>query len=257
MHDDTVTRPQHASSSVIVLTKSACSRVSDLLADTARDVDRRLATIYGRKRRGRSGDPLDGLIRTILSQNTSDVNSHRAFTTLREAFPTWQDVCMASESEISAAIGRGGLANVKAARIKAILEQIYAARGELSLEFLKDWGTQEALQYLLNFKGVGAKTAACVLTFYCGRDVFPVDTHVFRVARRLGWLEPGTTPERAHKVLQERIPSEVVYQLHLNMVQHGRKICRPQRPACGECPLGDICAYPEQNNGSRKSNAGF
>ncbi len=228
-----------------------------LFADAARDVDRRLAGIYGHKRRGRARDPLGGLIRTILSQNTSDVNSHRAFTALREAFPTWEDVRKAPESAISLAIGHGGLANIKAARIKAILHQIYVERGQLSLDFLNDWSPQEALQYLLHFKGVGPKTAACVLTFYCGRDVFPVDTHVLRIARRLGWLDGRTTPERAHEILQEKIPSEVVYQLHLNMVQHGRKICLPRRPRCEECPLGDICPYPQENSRASRNNTGF
>ena len=231
--------------------------MSRLLTDAARDVDRRLAGIYGRKRRRRAGDPLDGLIRTILSQNTSDVNSHRAFTALKEAFPAWEDVRVAPQAAVSAAIGSGGLANVKAARIRAILEQIQADHGEMSLALLLDWDPDEALAYLLRFKGVGPKTAACVLTFYCGRNVFPVDTHVFRVARRLEWLDGRATPEAAHGVLQREIPPEIAYQLHLNMVQHGRRLCRPQKPKCGECPLNDICRYPTDSGPARRQRAGF
>lgn len=228
-----------------------------MFADAAEEVDRRLAGAYGHKRRRRAADPLDGLVRTVLSQNTTDINSHRAFVALKGVFPTWDDVRLAPETAISAAIGSGGIANVKAARIKVILERIQADSGKLSLAFLADWGSDKALQYLLRFKGVGPKTAACVLTFYCGQDVFPVDTHVFRIARRLGWLDGRATPESAHQVLQSAIPPEITYQLHLNMVQHGRRLCRPQRPKCGECPLNDMCQHATGNVTGRRQRAGF
>ena len=129
-----------------------------MLADAARDVDQRLEALHGRKRRSHRGDPLDGLVRTVLSQHTSDVNSHRAFVALRKAFPTWEGVRHAEAGDVAEAIGSGGLANIKAARIKAILDQVQADHGSLSLTFLKDMPQAEALGYLLGFPGVGPKT---------------------------------------------------------------------------------------------------
>jgi endonuclease-3 len=231
--------------------------VSHLLADTAREVDRHLERAYGRKTRRRAGDPLDGLIRTILSQNTSDVNSHRAFRALKQRFPTWQQARQASTAAVAEAIGSGGLANVKAVRIRAILDQIHQDRGELTLHFLRDLEPAEALEYLLGFSGVGPKTAACVLTFYCGCSVFPVDTHVFRIARRLGWLDGRATPETAHEALQGVVPPEIAYQLHLNMVQHGRRLCRPHRPRCQECPLADLCVQRPDRVSAAPRRSGF
>jgi endonuclease-3 len=206
-------------------------------------VDAALAKAYGPKPPRQRADPLDGLIGTILSQNTTDVNSHVAFASLKQRFPTWQEARRARTSSIAKAIERGGLANIKAERIKTILNQIHAERGELSLDFLCDLSMDEAAAYLRRFHGVGPKTAACVLVFNCGRPAFPVDTHVFRVASRLGWLTDKSTPESAHQQLQSAVPPELAYQLHLNMVAHGRRLCRPSDPKCSECPVRRYCRY--------------
>ena len=208
-----------------------------------REVDGLLEAYYGEKRWSGGGDPLDGLVGTILSQNTSDVNSHAAFRSLKARFPTWDQVLRAREASIARAIARGGLANIKAGRIKRILQQIARQRGSLDLTFLRDMPPEEAVQYLLQFHGVGRKTAACVLLFDCGRPVIPVDTHVFRVASRLGWLPERTTPDKAHDVLQALVPNDLIYQLHLNMVAHGRKLCRPSDPKCPECMIPAYCEY--------------
>ncbi len=206
-------------------------------------VDAALAGFYGPKPPRERSDPLDGLIGTILSQNTTDVNSHAAFAALKRRFPTWERARRARASTIAKAIERGGLANIKAQRIKDILHQIHAERGHLSLDFLRDLNMEEAGAYLRRFRGVGPKTAACVLVFNCGKPAFPVDTHVFRVAQRLGWLAEKSTPESAHEQLQAIVPPEIAHQLHLNMVAHGRRLCRPSNPKCFECPVRRYCRY--------------
>jgi len=219
------------------------ARVSQRLV---RQVDAALASRYGARKQCRHGDPLDGLIQTILSQNTTDVNSRAAFAALKRRFPDWETARRARTSAIAAAIERGGLANIKSGRIKAILQRLHEERGRVNLDFLRRWSAQKATDYLLGLPGVGRKTAACVLLFDLGEPAFPVDTHVFRVATRLDWLSPGADPDRAHDELAALVPRELHYQLHLNMVAHGRQVCRPGRPKCGECPLLAWCPYGQE-----------
>ena len=204
-------------------------------------VDRALARAYGRKRWSGGGDVLDGLIRTVLSQSTSDTNSQRAFESLKRRFPTWDSAASASAGPIEDAIRSGGLARQKAEVIKAILAAVERDRGEFALEFLADLPTDEAQAYLERFRGVGPKTVACVLLFDLGRPVFPVDTHVLRIAQRLGWVPPGCSAAAAHKLLAALIPPKLRYQVHLNLIAHGRAICHPRAPACSDCPIAAIC----------------
>lgn len=219
---------------------------------TIRQVDRALAARYGRKRWAGPGDPLCGLIRTILSQNTTAANSRAAFASLIQHFPTWDLAARASTAQIAAAIHHGGLARQKAAWIRDILQRIQTERGRLSLDFLAQMDPSAAMDYLRSFRGVGPKTAACVLLFELGVPVFPVDTHVFRVAGRLGWLPQAATPDSAHAILGKLVPPEACYQLHLNMVAHGRELCRPTRPRCSLCPLQRWCI--QRGAGRREPN---
>jgi endonuclease-3 len=203
-----------------------------------------LRQAYGPTRPPRRRDnPLDALIHTVLSQNTSDVNSDRAYATLRQRFPEWEDVHRVPLRQLIAAIRSGGLANIKAVRIKALLEEIWADQGHFDLSFLRDLSTEEVKAYLARFKGVGSKTIACVLLFGMGRPAFPVDTHVFRVTRRLGLLNGRFTPEKAQQVLEPRIPPGDRYALHLQLVQHGRQVCKAQRPLCASCVLARVCDH--------------
>jgi len=183
------------------------------------------------------------LVRTILSQNTSDANSDRSFARLRERFPTWDLVLGAEVAQVEAAIEPGGLARIKAPRIKKALAAILEERGELDLGFLKEIQIDEAKAWLVSLEGVGPKTAACVLLFSLGRPVLPVDTHVLRVSRRLGLVGPRTSAERAHEELGEVVPSEAVYDFHMNMVAHGRRVCHARRPDCGTCVLAPRCDF--------------
>jgi endonuclease III len=211
----------------------------------------RLQQCYGvRVPSPRSENPLHALIRTLLSQNTTAANSARAYASLRRSFPAWADVRRASVREVASALRPGGLADIKAVWIKAILEEIWEQQGHFNLSFLRDLSDAEAAAYLGRFRGIGAKTVACVLLFGLGRSAFPVDTHVFRVCRRLGLLNGVRTPERAQALLANRAPAESCYALHLHLVEHGRRVCTARRPDCGACVLGRLCAYARRAGGA-------
>ena len=188
-------------------------------------------------------DPLSELILTILSQNTADTNSGRAYESLRGRFPTWEDVLGADPADLAEAIHIGGLANIKAPRIQEILRQLQEERGSLSLDFLADIPVADAREYLTSLHGVGPKTAACVLLFALRKPVFPVDTHVHRVTRRLGLIPQKATPEKTGLLLEEMVPEEVYYPFHVNLIRHGRAVCKAGRPRCEACPIAQECDY--------------
>lgn len=202
---------------------------------------RRLNREYGPVRLSGRLPPLDELIATILSQNTTDSNSDAAFRELRRRFPDWDAVRRAPTRKIVAAIRCGGLAAQKATFIKAALERIVAERGELSLEFLKHMTVPAAMAYLRSFSGVGPKTAACVLLFACDMPVLPVDTHVHRVSRRLELIGPRDSAEKSHELLALAVPARRVLEFHLQVIRHGRQVCVARNPRCKECILLDLC----------------
>jgi len=206
---------------------------------------RLLRQAYGPREWKAGRDPLSTLIATVLSQNTSDANSHRAFSSLTAAFPTWEDVAEAEDTEIVRAIRIGGLGETKAARIKSILQQIKESRGSLDLRFLKELRPADAKEWLKGLPGVGPKTAGCVLLFSLGQPVLPVDTHILRVSRRLGLIDSRVNAEKAHDVLEDIIPPGQIYEFHLQMIEHGRKVCLSQRPRCRICPLQPVCPSAE------------
>jgi endonuclease-3 len=204
-------------------------------------VCRRLEKLYGPVEPPPQEPVLDELIATILSQNTSNVNSGPAFDELRRRFRDWEAVRRAPVARIARAIRRAGLSNVKAPRIKAILQRLYDERGELSLEFLHDLPTQDAVDYLSGLLGVGPKTVGCVLLFACRKPVLPVDTHVHRIGIRLGLIGPRVDAVRAHRELAAIVPERLVLDFHIQLIRHGRRICTARRPKCETCPLWDIC----------------
>jgi endonuclease-3 len=181
------------------------------------------------------------LVLTILSQNTSDTKSGRAFMRLVGRFPDWKLLMEAPAEEIEREIAVGGLAKQKAPRVKASLEAVWQARGSFDLEFLREMPLDEAKRWLRELKGVGPKTAACVLMFALGRPALPVDTHVHRVSQRLGLVPEKATAEKAHDILEAILVPEIVYAFHILLIKHGRRLCRAQRPHCLECPLLDGC----------------
>jgi endonuclease-3 len=186
-------------------------------------------------------DPIDMLIGTILSQNTSDANSGRAFASLKASFDSWEAVASAPSEHIAQVIKSGGLSQIKAVRIKQALEQIKKEQGRINLDSLKSMKMAEAEDYLMHLPGVGHKTASCVLLFSLGKPSLPVDTHVFRVAKRLGLIDSRVSIDKAHSLLQEQTPPSKVYQFHVHMIEHGRRICHARQPRCNRCILRGTC----------------
>ncbi len=198
---------------------------------------------YGVRRRPPGDDPLDELIGTILSQNTSDVNSGRAFEALKAAFPAWEAAMRAPVPRIAAAIRSAGLANIKAPRIRAVLRAIWEEQGHLDITWLRRRPPEEVRAWLGRFPGIGPKTVACVMLFSLGQPAFPVDTHVFRVGRRLGILDGASRPETAPAAFEAAVPPSHYYCLHVNMIRHGRQVCTALRPRCPACPLRRVCDF--------------
>lgn len=220
------------------------------MAETPRDLSAKALLVhelllkhYGEPPLRRPLDPLSELILTILSQNTADVNSGRAYRALRDRFPTWEAVLEADPTELARAIRIGGLANAKAPRIQQILRKLKEERGDLSLDFLERMSVAEARAYLLALPGVGPKTAACVLLFSLHKPAFPVDTHVYRVTQRLGLIPLKATPEKAGLLLEELVPQKAYYPFHINLIRHGRAICKAAKPRCEICPIAQVCDY--------------
>jgi len=178
---------------------------------------------------------------TVLSQHTSDLNTARAFGNLKRRFRNWRSVRDADPVELADAIRSGGLADTKSVRIQRILADIEEREGDIDLRRLNDLDDQEVERYLVSLPGVGPKTAACVLLFSMGRDAFPVDTHVHRLATRLGLIPPKTTAEQAHRLLLPGIAPELRYEFHMQLIKHGREVCKAARPLCNDCVLFDLC----------------
>jgi endonuclease-3 len=216
---------------------------SNSITDKALTIHELLLQEYGLRPWRPGRDPLATLVGTILSQNTNDLNRDRAFEQMRERFPTWEEVRDADPAELVEAIRPAGLANQKGPRIQNALQIITEQQGGLSLDFLADMEIEEARQWLTSIKGVGPKTAAIVLCFALGKPAFPVDTHVHRVTRRLGLIGAKTTRERAHTVLEELLPVEIYYPFHMNLIAHGRQVCKSQQPRCEVCALQEHCEY--------------
>lgn len=201
---------------------------------------------YGIPQREKDADPLDTLIQTILSQNTNDLNRDRAFQRLKDRFPRWGDVLHAKIGAIISAIRPGGLAGQKARRIQEILRWIQEREGRLSLSFLKGMDSEEIKDLIGGLKGVGPKTVHCLLLFGLGRDAFPVDTHILRIGKRIGFIPKKVDAVKAHSWMVPLIPKGKSLSLHLNLIRFGRSTCRARRPRCEECFLAEQCLYHSQ-----------
>ncbi|HLL71409.1 MAG TPA: hypothetical protein VK363_08250 [Pyrinomonadaceae bacterium] len=218
---------------------------SELSSDErpVRYIIQNLERAYGVPENSRRSDPLDMLVQIILSQATSDTNSRRTFAALKRRFPTWDAALRARESTIAHTIQSGGLANQKASVIKSLLRQIKQERGALDLTFLHDLAPEAAVNYLSQFRGIGPKTIACTLLFACRTEVFPLDTHIFRILRRVGLIPQKCTDRRAHEIMNALVPTGKFYSFHVNLIRHGRALCRPRDPLCERCPIVEYCDY--------------
>ncbi len=207
-------------------------------------------------------DPAHELTFTILSQHTSDHNSERAFRSLMRRFGDLYAVAAADVDDIQQAISGGGLAKVKAPRIKAVLNRILELNGDsLDLSFLGEMPMHDARAWLRQLPGIGPKSAGIILSFSLGMPAMAVDTHIYRVSQRLGFIGPKVSADKAHDILEAAMPPEDVYPFHAALITHGRKICKAQRPLCGDCvvnygcpsrdekatPAGAVHASPDAN----------
>ncbi|MBP7055637.1 MAG: endonuclease III [Candidatus Omnitrophica bacterium] len=229
----------------------------------------RLNKAYGKPKLFPRSDPVDEVIRTVLSQNTNDRNSLAAFAVLKKAFTSWDKTLAAPTQRIAHLIRHAGLSNIKARRIKEVLTEIKRREGRITLSGLGSLDAKEAMDYLRSLKGVGPKTAACVLLFSFRKPAMPVDTHIFRVSKRLGLISSKTDIEEAHEIFTEMFQKRLVprrgllrkpcsgsrpdskiialiYNFHLCIIEHGRKTCKAQNPRCGSCVLYSLCRFKEK-----------
>jgi endonuclease III len=209
----------------------------------------RLREIYGRPLIDPHGRPVDELIKTVLSQHTNDRNRDRAVAILRERFPSWEQVRDAPLEEIEEAIRPGGLGRQKEPRIQAIIKRL---GDPPDLNWTKTAPREESLHFLLSLPGVGRKTAACVLIFSWGAPEFPVDVHIHRVGGRLGLFPATASFQLAHDEMLAIVDPGDVYELHVNLIRHGRELCRP-KPRCGECELRRMCPWYRNQRQSASS----
>ena len=206
-----------------------------------------LEGLLGVPTREGAGDVLECLILTILSQNTTDVNRDKGYAKLKERYPTWEDVLQLDTQAIEATIKIAGLGKQKSHTIKNFLSWLKTEHGELSLEFIHDMETEKALELLCQHKGIGIKTASVTLSFACGREVFPVDTHILRISKRLELIPSNCSAEKAHQVLLPIVPDGKAYPFHMNLIYFGRQICNARKPLCERCPLTHHCLYYKDN----------
>lgn len=211
------------------------------MAPRPAEIIERLAPLYGMPVHVPHGDPVVELVLTVLSQNTADTNSGRAFVQLLRRFPSWEAIALAPGDDVVAAIQPGGLAQQKAPRIQAILRAVAERSPGWDLAFLREMELEEARAWLRALPGVGPKTAACVLLFALGRPAMPVDTHVERVAKRLALIPANMTAAAAHEALEAMVPPADYYRFHMLLIKHGRRTCVARRPACERCPLEPAC----------------
>lgn len=213
------------------------------LVNRAQQIHQKLLDVYGSPDWRSPMPALDELVCTILSQNTNDINRDRAFKALRQILPTWEAVRDAHPNVVIDAVRPAGLANQKGPRIQAALREISAQRGSLDLDFLMDLPAHEARQWLMQFKGVGPKTASIVLLFSLGKPAFPVDTHIYRVTGRLGLRPLSMSVEEAHDHLAKLFREDDYASAHLNIIRLGREICTARKPDCPICPVQHLCDY--------------
>jgi len=206
-----------------------------------RAIARRLVKAYGTPPPPRHLPPLEELVLTVLSQHTSDTNRDRAYADLRRRFADWDEVADAPLPALARAIRRGGLGPTKAVRIRAMLRGIRDGGVPLDDRAFTAMTDQGLWDTLVALPGVGPKTAACVLLFSLDRPFFPVDTHVHRVAKRLGLVPARADAVATQASFQESVADDEMYPLHMNLIRHGREVCTAERPRCSECVLRDLC----------------
>jgi endonuclease-3 len=220
-------------------------------------VNKLLIKKYGIPKRSKiPPDPVGLLIATILSQNTNDKNSYKAFQNLKGKYSDWESVEKLPRQKIEKLIKTAGLGRQKSLAIKQFLSSMIKEKGEISLNYLNEMNNAEIIRELTNYNGIGVKTASCVLLFSLRRNVCPVDTHVHRTTNRIGILSTNA-PDKTFILLNENIPDDIAHSFHTNLIRLGREICKPAKPNCSICPLLKVCSYENKlhnGNSSYKEN---
>ena len=216
----------------------------EALSQKALQITYRLTEKYGLSEWSKK-DPMSMLVDIILSHRTRDEQTAAAYQSLLDRFGTWEAVRDAPTNEVQEAIANVNWPEVKAPRLQAIMKQITEERGNLDLNFLRDFSTEDAAAWLNRFDGVGPKTTACVLLFSCQKPLLPVDVHVHRVSGRVGLIGKKVTPDNAHNLLQVLLPQDArtIYNFHKGLLRHGQRICVYERPRCNQCVITEMCDY--------------
>ncbi|VAX20023.1 Endonuclease III [hydrothermal vent metagenome] len=191
-------------------------------------------------------DSVDMLIATILSQNTNDNNSFKAYQNLKRKYNSWDELLKVRRTTIEKEIKVAGLGLQKSKAIKNFITNLYKEKKKISLDHIVELENSAAISELTKFKGIGIKTASCVLLFAEGRNVCPVDTHVHRTVNRIGIVK-ASTPDKTFFKLNDNFPPKIAHQFHTNLIRLGREICKPKNPSCGICPLLELCEFEEKN----------
>ena len=218
-----------------------------MLKRKIRQINNLLIKRYGIPPRSKTPpNPVDMLVATILSQNTNDKNSYKAFQNLKENYSSWEEVAKLTPSKIEKLIKVAGLGKQKSRAIKNFLSTLLKEEGSISLDYLRKKKDEEILDELVSFPGVGVKTASCVLLFSLRKNFCPVDTHVHRTTNRIGIVKTSS-PDKTFVILNKNMPDGIAHQFHTNLIRLGREICKPTKPSCSICPLLKICEYPYKN----------
>lgn len=217
------------------------------MKEKIKKIDRLLVRHFGIPYRAKKlPKPIDALIATILSQNTNDKNSYQAYSNLKKKYKSWDELNNASRKEIESVIKVAGLGKQKSASIKSFLSTLKKKNGKLNLHHIKKMSNFEILTELTSIKGIGVKTASCVLLFSLDRNICPVDTHVHRTLNRIGIVKTKT-PDKTFEQIKNQLPDGVAHQFHTNLIRLGREICKPSNPLCAVCPLLKECAFKKKN----------
>ncbi|MFB6100033.1 MAG: endonuclease III [Candidatus Nanohalobium sp.] len=217
--------------------------MSESEEERIRRLNRELKEYYGEPEQPTEMSDIDYLVETILSQNTNDVNRDKAFQNFKEKYGSdWKKVENADHEELTDTIRIAGLGPTKAERIQEALRIIRKDQGDYTLDFIKDMSIEDGKEWLTEIPGIGPKTAAIILCFHFDKPVMPVDTHVHRVSKRLGLIPENASREKAHEILEEKVPDDIKYEFHRLLIDHGRGHCSAQNPTCIDGPLGEECA---------------
>jgi endonuclease-3 len=200
-------------------------------------------------------NPVDLLVATILSQNTNDKNSYKAFQNLKQKYSKWESIAKLRTTQIEKIIKVAGLGKQKSKTIKSLLISLLKEKGSISLDYLRKLNNEEILEKLVSYPGIGVKTASCVLLFSLRRNVCPVDTHVHRTLNRIGIVKT-TSPDKTFYSINEKLPDKVAHSFHTNLIRLGREFCKPTNPNCKDCPLLDMCEYEDKNMDSKSDSKG-